>query len=154
MLVQQMENSTSFEGSTDEGENWSMFFSPMRTQEADKFDSPQSPASSVSSWISCIWNSAKACSTPAVSEIPPKGTKFERLLDGSQKFISDLFALIVNVFESSRIFEWPKIINAVWLTRIRSPIVQRLLQSFGLQLYYITRMLRASDDLDESRYDF
>jgi len=114
-------------------------------------------------WLSCVWSSARACSkaneraldTVSDSRGPSgwfsilwKITDF--ILAILSSLLASLFALIL--FAVNKLAGLPKVAHSVyfvWLSRWRSPIIQRLMQSMLVQLYYIGSLLLDDYEMEE-----
>lgn len=84
-------------------------------------------------WLSCVWSSAHTCS--AVSQPDSSATRASRLFDFlSSVWVSALSALAAAPFS---FYHTLASLHFVWLSRWRSPIIQRLMQSMLVHLYYI-----------------
>lgn len=120
----------------------------------------------LSAWFNCMWTSAKSCSG---AKIDRKGSSGQLVAGGrnqeeefgksrAMRFIEFLFNLMIELynyqvkclafimekFESMAVII-PSIWR-IWITRWRSPIIQRLCQSMLVHFIYITSLLLANDE--------
>jgi hypothetical protein len=110
------------------------------------------------SWFQCMWNSAQAC-TRSVGDAGSQSSRASRLLDAILGVARQVLGALLTVFA----YVYNRTVNAptsiqyiytLWLVRWRSSVVQRLMQSVFIQIYYICSILFADDDENSDRDDF
>lgn len=103
------------------------------------------------SWFNCVWQSTRACSQRAGQ---PTGSRASRLFGVLVGAFRQFLALLINLVSHA----YERLISAhlglahvysLWLVRWRSPIIQRLMQSVFIQIFYICSILFGSDDDDQ-----
>lgn len=118
----------------------------------------------LSAWFNCMWTSAKACSGAerkgSSRQLVTGGKNQEEGLGKSRamRFIEFMYNLMREIYnyqvKCSR-FIMEKLqslaviipfIWRIWITRWRSPIIQRLCQSMLVHFIYITSLLLANDE--------
>lgn len=100
------------------------------------------------SWFNCMWTSAKACQQVSQTSSRSSGSNWfmELIRDGlAQLSVSFLLALkhLYTLFHNA--FSVFGLARLLWLARWRSPIVQRLIQSMLVQVYYIGNLLCSNE---------
>lgn len=103
-------------------------------------------------WFNCMWTSAKACQhlsqvgSGKLSHSSWSQRLLELLGDGlAQLSVSFLLTLRHIYAFIHNALAWFGLARLLWLARWRSPIVQRLIQSMLVQVYYIGNLLLATD---------
>lgn len=163
MLVQQMENKQSFMGQSATGDYRLLLDDshgvahPDRTSCCDGghalSDEPHlTKADPSDSWLSCMWNSAKACSqatsrgsadaSSLLDQRRPSANRATRYMEALLAFLGELVSGLVGLLAlaAERLAGLHTYLYsgyALWLVRWRSPIIQRLMQSIFVQLHYI-----------------
>lgn len=114
----------------------------------------------LSSWFNCMWTSAKACSGSNSGEISKRlaGSDDGYTRNRATRFMEYLYYLAKEIFNyqtklsrlildklRNMVLIIPSIWHA-WITRWRSPIIQRLCQSMLVHFIYITSLLLAGDE--------
>lgn len=149
MLIQQMDNEQcSYESGQDQFAQYDIeddYYYNDKDTSCDKEDDSTTNTNSLFSFFGCLWEGAKACSSSlsvAGDKIVNKNkSKFVKIVDGTSKFIGDSCAFIIKLISSMKVYQWPSVINVVWFYRIKSPIVQRLVQSISIHLAYLCSLL-------------
>lgn len=127
---------------------------------AASLEADQLPGAQLRSWFSCMWTSAKAChhlsqapsSTDSATGSGWARRLIELLSDGFGQLSGSLLVLINHLYALLEgAFSVAGVAHLLWLARWRSPIVQRLMQSMLVQVYYIARVLSATDSADGNR---
>lgn len=166
MLVQQMENRHNLEGQAglfggyadDEGPYGlsSGCCNGGAKELISVRDYLESSLSGVGNWLACMWTSARTCSAALAREEQLRGTsRAARLLDAAVTFSSQLLGTLLGSlgYLYDRLLATPTLLAAVqalWLTRWRSPIIQRLMQSVFVQIYYTCSLVFAPEAPDEA----
>lgn len=134
----------------------------------DQLDGPARAEGSSTSWLACIWDSAKACARATsraahegeqrtlTDQQGPAGTnRVTRFMEALLSFFAQLTVFLVALlaYASARLASLLSSLHVVynlWLLKWRSPIIQRLMQSVFIQLHYICSLtLFSGDDGDE-----
>jgi hypothetical protein len=125
-------------------------------------DQTQNLLDSSTSWLQCMWNSAQACAgsgAPASSSLSVGGvgqqsSRASRFLGTVLSFAGSMLGAFLALFA----YVYNRILNShttiyhiytLWLIRWRSSIIQRLMQSVFIQIYYICSTLFSDDDNDD-----
>lgn len=146
MLIQQMDNSLNLSRLETELDEW-----PLSLGAGDSSDE-----STLANWFKCVLSSVKTCTLSETAETL-KVTRFERLWEAGREFAESVAASSWRLLGSLRLEDWPAIISAVWLSRLSSPIVQRLVQSIAVQCCYLVCLAlpsAGSESESHSDYDY
>lgn len=147
MLIQQMDNSLNLSRLEPEIDETSLSLGALFRSDYDENES------TFGNWFKCVLSSVKTCTLSETSETL-KVTRFERLLEAGREFGSNVGAWGSKLFASLKLQDWPTIINVVWISRLSSPIVQRLVQSIAMQLCYLVCLALPCSSESESSLDY
>jgi len=106
---------------------------------------------SVADWFNCMWTSAQACSSSKQHYDGSRLSKAAKLFEFARDSVAQVLTSLVGFFADTckRLIALLGLVwtlNSVWLARWRSPIVQRLLQSVLVQVYYVVSLLTATGE--------
>lgn len=164
MIIKEMENKTNLEDQTsllhdasDEQATGGGCCSSAHSLRSGDQKGASSLLDSSTSWLHCVWNSARSCAG-TTAEAAGGGTaatgvytsRASRFLEAVLAFAGQCLATALTMFAHiyNRLLTSHMAIYyfyTLWLVKWRSSIIQRLMQSVFIQIYYICSTLFSSD---------